>query len=1618
MKPGNCWTNANDTEGGLLMTATALPEHPEIVHSLPGRVRVHLADLDSRTEGWIGYKLRGLPGVRKVNVNQLTGNVLVCYDPSVTDQAAVLGGLKSLGVPPAEAKFEKWEAAEVRPERRGESNIARIPVPGLDTNPAAARALERRLETLPGVRASASPLTGRMVVEWSDSGVTVDDLLFEISRAGLGLPSPAATARYPANREPLLPGITRLGGATLGLAFLVARRILGMTGPPLASAAPLLVADLVSVLRSFSLTRNGLRRLMGREASDTVFSSTHNLSLAAAGLPTGLVLNQAEGLRQTTEATSRRASWRRYEQSVRPNHSLRPGNVVHAEAGEGFPFEALVREGTGTTMGRDGLPLSLVSGSLVPGGATLYGGPFSLELRDPESFTPEPRPAPEHASFLSRYLRGSEVASFAFALLRGLVTRSPAQAYNALLMVNSRVALVGSEGADSGAAARVSRANGVIMGTRRVRLPDALVLDHPALLLRGYEATGILPLSERLSEGDLISLAKGISIASENPWGPLFPATIPAEMNEGRFDGSRATARADGVAYSMGPPDDSVPAAVKQPFQQRGEYLLAIQSEIDPHPLGLIALRPRLSDDLHELVETCERHGVAIVLISQGESGAPEALAQRAGVMLAHQARAVPLIRAFQSHRKVVAFVSDHANAGAGFAASDLAIGLANGDIEFPARADVLVTDLAGLSAVIDAGGRRQRAVRDSTFLSILTNVAGIAGGFFVQSFGRLAINITSVGALAALAVGWLRLRGGRQARSATRLVDPMPERWGRRTVGEVLNTLGSRTTGLTSTEAAQRYIATPVHSNRHRLFDAVMEQIRSPLVGIMAGGAVLSLVAGNVIDVLIIGATIAFNVVVGAWQEHQADSTMQALEQMGTPTARVLRDGEAVIIRGEEIVPGDVLVLAPGDRVAADARMLPGRGVEADEAVLTGESLPVYKRSEGASASVRIVLAGSDITSGNGQAVVFAVGPDTRLGATAAALDLKDEDHNPLATRLTRMLNLALPVSIGAGCVVLVSGILRGQPLWAQLAIGASVAISAIPEGLPLLSKISESAVARRLNQKNALVRRLSVVEALGRVDIACADKTGTLTEGRLALRTVCTIDEDAPLPGEMSDAIRDVLLTAALASPPADGPDPVTHPTDMAVINGARAAGIYNGTEVEREMVVPFDPARGFHAALVQGKVCVKGAPEVLVRYCDRVRRNGEDIQFEQADRERILGHSQELAKQGLRVLMVAQGPADMPPEEPQNMVALGLLGISDPLRASVPAAVQRCLEAGIRVIMITGDHPETARTVGRSAGLLNGTAGVISGDEFRELDNAELDRRLQTATVVARATPLDKVRIVESLQRSGYTVAMTGDGANDAPALRLADVGVAMGNGTEVAKQAADVVLADNDFANIVEILVEGRSFWQRIRRATGLLVGGNLGELVLIAGLSVMGQAAPLNTRQILAINMISDVLPALAIGLEGPEHRQLSSLAREGESSMRGSLSRDILRRGLATAIPAIGAYYAAMVFGAPAARAVGFVSIVATQLTQTLDSGVSGIRVSRPVLGAVVFSAALLFSSILFSPLRNLLALSLIPPQGWALVGLAALAAVLLSRGLSLVPGIRHDQPVPAPAQA
>jgi magnesium-transporting ATPase (P-type) len=545
--------------------------------------------------------------------------------------------------------------------------------------------------------------------------------------------------------------------------------------------------------------------------------------------------------------------------------------------------------------------------------------------------------------------------------------------------------------------------------------------------------------------------------------------------------------------------------------------------------------------------------------------------------------------------------------------------------------------------------------------------------------------------------------------------------------------------------------------------------------------------------------------------------------------------------------------------------------------------------------------------------------------------------------------------------------------------------------------------------------VRRVAAIEALGRVDVACTDKTGTLTEGRLVLGLVADLDQQVRLPGPLPSHLRQVLLAAALASPHPDAPAGTTHPTDLSVVRAALAAGLGEEMRTPRKTEVPFDSVRAFYASALPGRLCVKGALEKIVARCTRLRRAGGEVPLDEAGRGALLDRGARLAEGGLRVLFVAEGPAEANPHNPQGLTALGFVGISDPLRQTVGGAVRRCQAAGIRIIMLTGDHPATARAIAREAGLLvPGHDEVLRAADLAELPADKLDARLERVAVVARATPLDKLRIIESLRRRDHVVAMTGDGVNDAPALRLADVGVAMGrSGTEVARQAADVVLTDDDFATLVEALVEGRGFWRNMRNALALLLGGNAGELSLVVGATLLGFGSPLNAAQILIVNMITDALPCLAVVLQRPHHRNLAGLAREGLSALDKGLRRDVVRRGLATGVPSLAAYLLMQGMARPAeAGTVAFTSVVATQLAQTLEVGRVEGTLSRQVVSAVVGSFALLFGTVTFPPLRNLLGLQMPSPLGWGAIAAGAGSAVVISRAISALPAFATSTPL------
>lgn len=1602
--------------------SVAAAAEPRILHSLPGRMRVHVSGWKGQEKRRVETQLRGVMGIQRVQANTLTGNMLIYFDPAVTNEQAILAAVGILDVDMTAEPAQELPPPPVISERRGRTMRARIAVRGLDRDPHLTKRVVDHLGRQPGVhRASVNPLTGRVLVEFEEQEAKLEDLIAEV--VGLELPELPGEDRptYPLDPGPLIQSAIRTIGATLGLGLLTTRRILGLAEPLPGAPAALRTAVVIGILQGIPPLRFGLRRLLGRTGADLLFSLPAIVTLTIAGSPLGLVLSGVEALRLLTEIQARQRAWRRHEERDENAVSIQPGAVIHLETGERTPLPAKVIEGTGIAIGSDGMPLPAVQAGMVPSGALLYGGPFALQLQSGEAFQPfilQPRP-PLTPSLHDRYLQIVGPFSFIYAATTALLTRSFSQTLAALLLVSSRSATVGLDCADLGTSARVLRAEVTVVGTRtnrNVRLPNLVLVDGIRPLTDGLELSSVLSLVEDYDTAKVLAQAAGVAAAAGFPWGGAFRVANRISAGGGLFDGKAALAYAEGEQYVLGPAEDwaSLPEAAQ--LRQQGNYVLVLRRVGEERSLGIFALRPQLAPGVEELVQMCQCYGVRLGILTCGDQIATQAFAHRAAIQLLDSSDAVEAIRAKQQEGALVAFVSDNSGAAAAFAACDLAVGVTDDRTPFPARADLLAPDAYAVAAIIEAAARREATVRDSVGLSALSNLVGAVWGFLQMPRLELASRLSQLAAFTALVDGWLRLRGGqRSALSVSHLVDPHPERWGRRSVERVLNVLDTSREGLTSAQAAVRQLAAVPKARRNQLLAATLDQLRSPLMGMLAAGAGFSLLLGAVGDVAIIVATLVANIAVGVWQEHKADRVAETLERLGSSTARVLRDGKPVMIPATEVVPGDVLLLAPGDRVSADARVLDAQGLEVDEAALTGESLPVSKAPDGGTDESRVILEGSDVTTGTGRAVVFAVGRHTRMGAIAASLSTDELEQSPLGARLSRMLRMILPLSMAGGFVVTASGLLLRRPLASQLALGVSMVLAAVPEGLPLLARVGEAGVARRLAGHNAVVRRLSSIEALGRVDVACSDKTGTMTKGRLSLNLVTAGQQEATLPTVLSANLRHVLLTAAFASPYPEAQGATAHPTDIAVIQGAQEAGLGAALQVKHDAELSFDPTRSFHATVVQGRLCVKGAPEALLPRCSWGLQSGKKLLLDEDTRNEWLAHSLRLAGRGLRILMVAEGTPDAPLENPQGLTALGFVGISDPLRPTVREAVRRCRDAGVRVIMITGDHPVTARVIAREAGLIDNEDTILLGTEIAELQNAALDERLEHTAVIARATPLDKLRIIESLQRRGHTVAMTGDGVNDAPALRLADIGVAMGRGgTEVARQTADVVLADDDFSTLVEALVEGRSFWRNIRRALGLLLGGNLGELGLVVGASVLGLSTPLTARQILAMNAITDILPALAVAFQHPEHHNLAGLKREGASALDKPLRREIWRRAITSAVPALVSYIVMLGSSTLAeARTLAFGTIISTQLAQTLAVGRSEEGLTSSVLRAVAGSSALLLALLLVPPLRNFFRLVTPGPLGWTLIGGCALGSVVFNRILALLP-VRSAMSSPA----
>lgn len=777
----------------------------------------------------------------------------------------------------------------------------------------------------------------------------------------------------------------------------------------------------------------------------------------------------------------------------------------------------------------------------------------------------------------------------------------------------------------------------------------------------------------------------------------------------------------------------------------------------------------------------------------------------------------------------------------------------------------------------------------------------------------------------------------------------------------------------------------------RHPAYGTIAaRQLADPLVALLLAAGALSVLIGERLEAGVIGAIVLLNGLLGFVQEVGAERAVLALRAALSPVAAVIRDGRERELPVAEVVPGDVVVLREGDRIPADARVAGAERLELDESALTGESAPVPKDVPAVPAAqplaerASMVFAGTGVTRGRGRALVVATGARTEMGRIATLTAAASPPPTPLQRQLGR-LSRAMVALGGAVTALLALGMAaRGASLEESLLVGVSVAVAAVPEGLAATVTIALSQGARGLARRGAIVRRLTAVETLGGATVIAADKTGTLTINQLRVVVV------RPAPGRSE---QDVLEAGALASTAdiVEGGRVAGDPVDGAFLLAAgadprRAAGRRRVAEL------PFDPLRKRLTVVYEEdgrrRVVVKGAPETLVeRSC-----------LDAAGRRHVLDAATAWAADGLRVLAVGERVlADPPPSDDEldrDLTLVGLVGLLDPLRDTAAESIRSAREAGLAVAILTGDHPMTAAAIGRRLELDD--EAPLTGSELEELDDAALGASIRRHSVYARVTPAGKLRLVESLQRAGHVVAVTGDGINDTPALRRADVGIAMGgSGTEAAREAAEVVLTDDDFGTIVAAIAEGRRISDNVRSFVAFLLSANLGEVILFAIAVLAGLGAPMTVVQVLTVNLLTDGLPAVALSRDPARTATMDRPPRGHGALFQRRFQLGLALIGAAVGLAATAAYLIGRRIEPAGAQTMAFATIALAELVLVFSIRAgrepAWARRRNPVLlASVALSGVLLLLTIVVPPLRA--AFGTAPLGGAAVLAVICLA--------------------------
>ncbi|MFD4368531.1 HAD-IC family P-type ATPase [Rhodococcus sp. NPDC058521] len=1472
-------------------------------------------------------------------------------------------------------------------------------VRGLATSEGAdlARDLAEQLRRTDGVTwFNINAATGRVAVEHS-SLLDVDavlKVLEEVEEAG-GVATEPWSRRddHPADREPLFAGVAQLTTDAVGAIF-------SLTTTAVPSIPVMRTFQAAAALMDVQpRLRRGLEGRLGNARADLTVTVANGLGHAIGGSPSSLLIDACQRAVRLAENTSRYELWRAWEQH--PNYRRQ----THVEQ----PTQA--------------------SGRPVP----LPRGPIE--------------------SFADSAAVGSGVASIAALLSnRGLHDAASAA------LIGVPTATRASRECFAGSLSTMMARHGVLsmkpQAWRHLDRLTAVVVDQHALCSSRRLVLDAENLDAEWNKEHVWRAAQRLLWTARHGKEEGHPATLPIPPPPGRqrnrlqlLESRRRTDRQLDTAW----------------YELRD----------NDHPVGRVLVGPELDSHAGSLLAEARRAGLRVIVIGDASGNELRPITDE---FVTNHGSTTEVVQRLQQDGYVVGLVSRDAHKA--MAAADLSIGLftdgQHTQVVVPWNADLICPDLQCAERILAATPVARQVSRRGRVLAFSASTIG--GLLMVAGQGKARRSrVTSPLVIAQLAgmcfsiydgvragLGWspdevplVPWHGLEPDEVLARLPDP-DRKSDATTAASPPAALSAVSTAIGKADKFSGPLGAGLRSTvvgSVNFAGQVRRELQDPITPLLGVGATASAILGSPTDAILVGSVLGLDAIVSALQHRRAD---QALEEMLIterqsarllihPAARdrgyELRETDEEAVPADELRPGDVIAVRGGDIVPADARLLAVDGLETDESGLTGESVTVDKQTgatPGAQLSDRacMVFEGSVVVNGTGRAVVVAVGAGTQSGRALAVSG--PPPRSGVQNQLHELTDRTLPVTLAGGGLVTALSFLRGRQLRPALADGIAVAVAAVPEGLPLVATVAQLAAARRLLHKGVLVRSSRTVEALGRVDTMCFDKTGTLTEGRLDL--VALADADDEWDTEQSENSKDArrLLRAAARACPDPDEGPVSHATDRAVIEGAqRHLGKQSPHRWDPIEEIPFESNRGYAATLghtsKHTRLCVKGAPEVLLPRCTRGLRGKREgtaeatrsvVDMTMADRRKTDTVVERLAKRGLRVLVVARRDFTNAPDELEDSVEeltlLGFIGLADTPRPETLPLITELTHNDLSVRMITGDHPVTARAIAEQLGI--SAEEVTTGKDLDELDESGQAALIDRSSVFARVSPEHKVRIVTALRHAGHTVAMTGDGSNDAAAIRTADVGIGIAaQGSAAARNAADLVLTESDTTLLLDALVEGRGMWQRVRDAVGVLVGGNAGEVAFtLIGTTVIGRA-PVGTRQYLLVNLFTDMFPAMAVALskrtptngdtpvaEAPDIRSRAAVASAELAALpRPELGAEMMRiiavRGATTAAGATAAWTIGR-FTGPRMRAstMGLAALVGTQLGQTLVTAWHS-----PLVWATTSASAAALAVIIMTPgVGSFFGCVPLDPFAWFVVASSsaaatAMAAILPARSTS-----------------